>query len=182
MNLKSLAMVSTGLILTSLSACSLGVNPVSGVTEINRDIITPDGVKLGTLNLKTLKDGVTEVTVDVKNISPGTHAMHFHETGLCEGPDFKSAGGHYNPKQKDHGMEMPNGPHAGDMMNIEVGEDRIATLTIQNTRLSIDSQNGLPPLLDEDGSALILHEKADDYVSQPSGAAGARIGCALITR
>lgn len=182
MALKTFATLTSIAILSGLGGCSNTVNTAMGTTEIEREILTPDGAKLGTLALKTLKNGTTQVTVTVKNISPGVHAMHFHETGLCEGPDFKSAGGHYNPEQMDHGMEMPNGPHAGDMMNITVGADSTASFSVVNKRVSIDGQNNLPALLDEDGSALILHEKADDYTSQPSGAAGARIGCALITR
>ena len=182
MALKTLATLTSIAILSGLTACSENASIASGTTKIEREILTPDGAKLGTLVLTTIKDGATQVTVNVKNLSPGIHAMHFHETGLCEGPDFKSSGGHYNPKQMDHGMEMPNGPHAGDMMNIEVGTDSTASFKVVNTRVSIDGQNDLPALLDEDGSALILHEKADDYTSQPSGAAGARIGCASITR
>jgi Cu-Zn family superoxide dismutase len=109
------------------------------------------------------------------------HAMHFHETGKCEGPDFKSAGGHFNPSGADHGMDMPNGPHAGDMMNIEIAADGTGELTLVNDRLAITAGGALPALMDADGAALIIHEKADDFKSQPSGAAGARIGCALIT-
>lgn len=172
----------TGLCAFALSACDNSLNSLSGTTEIKRDIITPTGSKLGTLTLTTLENGTTQVTVNVKDLSTGTHAMHFHETGLCEAPDFKSSGGHFNPTQSDHGMEMPNGPHAGDMMNIEVGADSTASFTITNSRVSIDGQNSLPALLDDDGSALIIHEKADDYISQPSGAAGSRIGCAVISR
>lgn len=181
MALKTLTIMASTIILSGLAACN-NSGLASGITEIEREILTPNGAKLGTLVLNTLENGTTLVTVNVKNISPGIHAMHFHETGLCEGPDFKSAGGHYNPKQMDHGMDMPNGPHAGDMMNIEVGADSTASFSIINKRVSIDGQKGLPALIDVDGSALILHEKADDYTSQPSGAAGARIGCAVIAR
>lgn len=166
----------------AMTACSDKVSDLSQRAEFAQDIVSPDGKVLGTLMLKALENGATEITVSVKNLSQGTHAMHFHETGLCEGPDFKSSGGHYNPTNKAHGMEMPDGPHAGDMMNIEVGESGDAEVMIINDRVSIDGQNELPALLDADGSALILHEKADDYMSQPSGDAGARIGCALITR
>ena len=136
---------------------------------------------MGQLELTPTRAGSTHVKVSIAGISPGMHAMHFHETGKCEGPDFKSAGGHFNPGGADHGMDMPNGPHAGDMMNIEISANGSGELTLVNDRLSITAGGALPPLMDADGAALIIHEKADDFKSQPSGAAGARIGCALIT-
>jgi Cu-Zn family superoxide dismutase len=79
-----------------------------------------------------------------------------------------------------HGKLAADGPHAGDMMNIEVGDDGTGSLTVINELVSINGEHGLPALLDEDGTALIIHEKADDYITQPTGAAGSRIGCALI--
>jgi Cu-Zn family superoxide dismutase len=139
------------------------------------------GQALGEVALTPTRAGSTHVNIKIAGISPGMHAMHFHETGKCEGPDFKSAGGHFNPSGADHGMDMPNGPHAGDMMNIEIAADGTGELTLVNDRLAITAGGALPALMDADGAALIIHEKADDFKSQPSGAAGARIGCALIT-
>jgi Cu-Zn family superoxide dismutase len=80
----------------------------------------------------------------------------------------------------DHGKMSANGPHAGDMMNIEVDRNGMGTLTVINDRVSINGEHGLPALLDADGTALIIHEKADDYITQPTGAAGSRIGCAVL--
>lgn len=159
----------------ALSACS-GEPSVSD--EYSVDIINATGDKIGTLELETADGGGVEIEVSIAGISPGIHAMHFHETGLCDGPDYKSSGGHYNPTMVSHG-QVADGPHAGDMMNINVGADGSGKFEVVNPKVSLRGGD-LPALIDADGSALIIHEKADDYESQPSGAAGARIACALI--
>ncbi|MFT6269234.1 MAG: Cu-Zn family superoxide dismutase [Alphaproteobacteria bacterium] len=172
----------TVLLLTSvcvLAACSPTTAPDTSVFE--RTILTATGDTLGTLTLKDLGEGGTEVTVSVSGLdSAGTHAMHFHEFGLCEAPSFTSSGGHKNPMNMAHGKLSADGPHAGDMMNMEVGSDGKGTLTLINELVSINGDHGLPALLDDDGTALIIHEKADDYMTQPTGAAGGRIGCAVL--
>ena len=161
-----------------LSACSAANTPVSA--ELNQAIKGASGETLGNLRLIDLGAGGTQVIVSVAGISPGIHAMHFHEIGACVAPDFKSSGGHYNPKGVSHGQHSEDGPHAGDMMNVTVAQDGNGVFTVINERVSINGDHGLPALLDADGTALVLHAKADDYQSQPSGAAGARIGCALV--
>jgi len=150
--------------LAVLAACSDVDTQTSKVMQQN--ILTASGDVLGTVQLKDLGSKGTEVTVAV------------NEIGLCEAPSFTSSGGHYNPTNMDHGKMSDNGPHAGDMMNMEVGADGTGTLTVINARVSIKGDHGLPALLDANGSALIIHERGDDYVTQPTGAAGARIGCA----
>ncbi|CAM3792634.1 superoxide dismutase family protein [Litorimonas haliclonae] len=148
---------------------------------MKKDIMNPDGETIGTVTLTSLGMGGTEVKVDVSGLEQGTHALHFHQTGKCEGPDFTSAGGHFNPTDKEHGFDVAGGPHAGDMENIDVGINGEGVFTVTNERVSIRSDNSdLPALLDADGAALMIHQKADDYTSQPSGAAGARVGCAVI--
>lgn len=165
----------------ALGACASDNNTANPMT-VERPIMTATGTQLGTVTLKDLGKGGTEVTVNVSGVmsGDGVHAMHFHEFGKCDAPDFKSAGGHYNPTGAAHGMNMDGGPHAGDMMNIDIAETN-GTLTVINERVSINGDHGLPALFDADGTALIIHEKADDYMSQPTGAAGGRMGCALIT-
>ena len=177
--LKHVILASAVLALTACSSETTS-SDTSSPTTVEKDILSADGAKLGTLTLKDLGMGGTAVTVIVEGISEGSHAMHFHETGLCEGQDFKSAGGHYNPNGRAHGKNMADGPHAGDMMNIMVGEDLTGELNLVNDRVSLKGDHNLPALFDADGSAFILHERADDYESQPSGAAGARIGCAVL--
>ena len=152
-----------------------------GMQAVVRDIKMADGTSLGTVSLMELAEAGTEVTISISGLdSAGTHAIHFHEKGICEAPGFTSSGGHFNPTNSAHGSMSPGGPHAGDMMNIEVANDGSGTLTMINERVSIDGDFGLSTLIDDDGTALIIHEKADDYKTQPTGAAGGRIGCAVI--
>ncbi|WP_409433768.1 superoxide dismutase family protein [Litorimonas sp. RW-G-Af-16] len=176
---KPLSLTLTAIL--ALSACSSQDTASDSPMTIEQPILSTIGNQLGTVTLRDLGADGTEVKVTVTGISEGSHAMHFHETGKCEGPDYASAGGHYNPTNAAHGTKMANGPHAGDMMNIDVMGDLTGQMTVINERVSINGDHGLPPLLDGDGTALIIHEKADDYESQPSGAAGARIGCAVIS-
>lgn len=149
---------------------------------MTKDIMNPEGETIGTVTLTSLGMGGTEVKVDVSGLEQGTHALHFHQTGKCEGPEFTSAGGHFNPTNKEHGFDVVDGPHAGDMENIDIGVNGEGVFTVTNERVTIRSnESELPALLDADGAALMIHQKADDYTSQPSGAAGARVGCAVIS-
>lgn len=176
--LKSLILATA---IVSLAACSETAVQSETTRYMQQDILTATGDKLGTIKLRDMGAEGTEVTVEISGLDgAGTHAMHFHEFGKCDAPDFKSAGGHKNPTGMGHGKMSANGPHAGDMPNIEVNENGMGSVTVINDRVSIKGEHGLPALLDADGTALIIHEKADDYVSQPTGAAGGRIGCAVI--
>jgi len=167
--------------ITTLSAALLSSCNSSDVnTSYDYEIKNANGGVIGNIELVDLGKKGTKVSIALSGLEEGSRAMHFHEFGKCEGPDFKSAGGHYNPTGAAHGMKMDDGPHAGDMMNIMVGADGSGSLELINDNVSITSNGPLPALMDADGSALIIHAKADDYVSQPSGAAGPRIGCVVI--
>ena len=158
-----------------VAACSAPTTESSG---INVPIQNSEGAKIGTLTVVNIKGGGVNVEVKISGITPGSHAMHFHEFGRCDGPDFKSAGGHYNPAGVPHG-HVEGGGHAGDMMNIEANTDGTGTFKVVNEKVNIKS-GSLPALMDADGTALIIHGGADDYTSQPSGAAGPRVACAVI--
>jgi Cu-Zn family superoxide dismutase len=121
-----------------------------------------------------------KIDVNISRIPPGMHAFHVHAVGKCEVPDFKSAGGHFNPAGKQHGKDNPNGPHAGDMLNFEAGADGTAKFSTVNATVSLDE--GANSLFHEGGSALVIHEKADDYKTDPAGNAGNRIACGVITK
>lgn len=133
----------------------------------------------GTATLEQVTDGV-KVTLEGKNIPKGTHGFHIHENGKCEAPDFKSAGGHFNPGDTDHGFDTSEGPHAGDMPNITVGEDGTVKMSYvaENVTLEKGQDNSL---LGDGGRALVIHQGKDDGKSQPSGDAGDRFACGTIS-
>jgi superoxide dismutase, Cu-Zn family len=143
------------------------------------DLINAQGQKIGTAQLRQTSGGV-KIDATVSQLPPGTHAFHIHTVGKCEGPDFKSAGGHFNPTGKQHGKDNPNGPHAGDMANIEAGADGTAKISTLDANVTLGQ--GANSLFHEGGTALIIHEKADDYKTDPTGNAGNRIACGVVQK
>ena len=117
--------------------------------------------------------GGVEVMLDVRDLPPGTHGVHVHDVGTCDPPGFTTAGGHFNPEGKQHGLESPNGPHNGDLPNLTVAADGTGTLIAENPRLQGlgEGQN----LFAGDGVALVVHAGPDDQATDPSGDSGARI-------
>ncbi len=113
------------------------------------------------------------------DLAPGVHAVHFHQVPKCEGPDFKSAGGHFNPENRKHGFENPEGHHAGDMKNFTVLADRKASAHLDDKDATL--KDGPHSLL-TNGAAIVIHAKADDYKTDPSGNSGDRVACGVITK
>ncbi len=130
------------------------------------NIVDSHGDTIGTASFAPHNNG-TLITVDVK-LPEGTHAIHIHENGTCAAPDFKTAGGHYNPQGHKHGA------HAGDLPNLFVESTGHIKAEIFSTQLQLTGKGALPH------GAIIIHEKADDYATDPTGNAGARIACAVI--
>jgi Cu-Zn family superoxide dismutase len=135
-----------------------------------------DGADHGTVTLTQMKD-VVLLHADMKNVPEGGHGFHIHETGKCA-PDFAAAGDHYNPKGKDHGF-AGDGPHAGDMANVYAMANGRILADVLNPRVSLFPDSDVT-LFDEDGSAIILHEKPDSYGTKAG--AGDRIACGVIER
>ena len=133
------------------------------------------GNEVGSATLTALPNGVL-IGLDLTAIPAGEHALHIHAVGACEPPDFKSAGGHFNPEEDKHGLMNPAGPHAGDMPNIEVPDSGKLKIEVLNQMVHLGDG-----LLDQDGSALVIHAGADDYKTDPAGNAGDRIACGVIT-
>lgn len=137
-----------------------------------------EGMEVGLATLSQAADGVN-IHVRAEGLNEGTYGFHVHEKGLCETPTFESAGGHFNPTDKEHGFNNPKGPHAGDIENIEVGADGMVDQLFLNDRLTWE-KNEANSIFQPDGLALMIHEQADDYVSQPAGDAGERMICGVI--
>jgi Cu-Zn family superoxide dismutase len=140
-----------------------------------------NGQSVGSATLSEGKggSGVT-IKLNLKNLTPGEHAAHFHQVAKCETPAFTTAGPHFNPDQKHHGLENPEGPHAGDMPNFTVKADGTSKAALANPRVNLGA--GDHSLFANGGTALVIHAKADDMKSDPAGNAGDRIACGTITK
>lgn len=137
------------------------------------------GADIGTVKIKPMGSAVS-FKLNLRGLTPGEHGIHVHQNAKCEGPDFKSAGPHFNPYGKKHGLENPEGAHAGDMLNITVDDKGMAKATIVNKGVSLGSEPH--SLFANGGTSLVIHAKPDDMKSDPDGNAGAGIACGVIVK
>jgi Cu-Zn family superoxide dismutase len=168
---------------TSTLACG-AKNPEPSTTASPAQSVTvaltgANGNSVGTATLSPAPSGV-KVALAVNGLTPGEHAIHVHQTASCEAPAFTSAGGHFNPEQKHHGLNNPDGPHAGDMPNVTVDANGRSNATVVAPGVTLS--DGPHSVFTGGGTALVIHEKADDMKSDPAGNAGARIACGVIRK
>ena len=142
-------------------------------------LIDGTGKAIGAVQLEQRGGGVT-VAVTLQGtdvVKPGEHGIHLHAVGKCDGPDFTTAGGHFNPTGKKHGARNPEGPHAGDLPNLVAGAQGA---TYQATASGVTLSPGPASLFDADGTALVIHANPDDHMTDPAGNSGPRVACAVL--
>lgn len=141
------------------------------------ELVDAQGQSVGHVHIEESRHGVV-LSGAITRLPPGDHAIHFHQVGKCEAP-FKTAGDHFNPTNKQHGMKAPKGKHAGDLPNLHVPESGALKFEIFSHDVTL--KKGRTSLLDKDGSAIVVHASADDHLTAPAGNAGDRIACGVVT-
>jgi Cu-Zn family superoxide dismutase len=150
-----------------------------GQATAHADLVNGTGQTIGKATLTQTATGV-QIAVDATQLPAGTHGIHIHAVGKCEGPDFKSAGGHFNPAGKKHGKDNPDGSHNGDLLNLEAGADGHAKGSFLAANVTLG--DGTNSLFQAGGTALVIHAGPDDYKTDPSGNSGARIACGVVQK
>jgi Cu-Zn family superoxide dismutase len=151
---------------------------LSAQAPVTVDLKDGQGQSVGTATLTRANGGVS-IALDVKNLTPGEHALHVHATAKCEGPAFTTAGGHFNPMSKKHGLKNPEGPHAGDMNNFTVAANGTAKTTVLAPGVTLGTEAN--SVFANGGTALMIHARGDDLMTDPTGNAGDRVACGVIT-
>lgn len=173
-------------LLAAAALAGLGFTPAPASAQdtgaqATADFIDREGNSVGTALLTETPSGVV-INLDLHDLPPGARAIHIHSVGTCEDPEegFVASGGHLNPDGRPHGLMNPDGPDAGDLPNIVVGDDGRVVVEFFSHLVSLHGAEGRATILDEDGAAFVIHENRDDHITQPIGGAGPRIACGVI--
>lgn len=154
---------------------------VAATKSAHADLTNAQGATVGHAKLSATSDGV-KISVEVSQLTPGDHGIHIHNVGKCEGPAFTTAGGHFNPTSAHHGTHNAADPkpHLGDLPNLTVDAKGKGKLSFVVSGATLDP--GPNSLFHDGGTALVIHAKADDLMSDPSGNSGDRIACGVIAQ
>jgi len=166
----------------SILALGAAAPALAGAPLATATFKTQESADAGTADLSEGPGGAV-IRVTASGLKPGWHAIHFHETGDCSDEGYKKSGSHVQHAAKEpHGLLNPEGPDDGDLPNIYAAEDGTVNAELYSDRVTLSEAEGRANLIDEDGSALVIHEGPDDHMSQPIGGAGGRVACAVIEK
>lgn len=166
-----------------LTGCKKDEDAALSTTTASANLVNTSGVTVGSARFSQSGEGPLSMTVTASGLPTGQHGIHFHEVGIADpkaSPAFGTAGEHYNPSSRQHGLDNPNGTHGGDLANLTVDDQGSATYTATTDRVTLTA--GSRSLLDANGSALIIHANADDQQTDPSGNSGGRIAGGVVTK
>jgi Cu-Zn family superoxide dismutase len=172
------ALIAAAVLVLCVATALAQARPVKNKTVELRDA---KGNSVGTATIVAKGQGV-EVKLNLKDLPPGEHAVHFHQNAKCDPPDFKSAGGHFNPTGRQHGFDNPSGHHAGDMPNFTVKPNGTVKTTVKDADVVLGNGSESNSLFVNGGTSIMIHAKADDMKTDPSGNSGDRIACGAIAQ
>jgi len=183
MDRRKLEHLGFALSLGTVAACAHTPSPTDRIATASAAIMSASGEERGIAQIWQDRDNVVHVELQLTGLPRGPHGIHFHATGKCDprgSTPFASAGAHFNPLGRQHGLDNRAGPHAGDAPNFTVSADGHGNASFTTNRVSLTE--GSTSLFDADGSAIVIHASADDQLSQPSGNSGGRIACGVVSR
>jgi Cu-Zn family superoxide dismutase len=165
----------------ALGACTMGSTGTGGQgsPSATAQLRNAQGQPVGTASL-TERDGRVRLVVEARGLAPGEHGIHLHAVGRCDPPGFTTAGDHFNPTSRKHGLEASDGAHAGDLPNLRADASGAARYEATTDRITLSG--GTRTVFDADGSAVVIHARPDDQRTDPSGNSGDRVVCGVIER